>query len=160
MVRPQHIDERESQQHIGYVSIAALIVHPDRERFLVGTRRTSEDFSAGNLCFPSRRVARDESVTTTLSDVVRTQTGLEPDPLTSVYLSSIAFRRPDYPVLQLVFGTSPLMSHGITLDPREVMEALYWVTPARLKEIRKDEYADRMLEAVRIAAERCVLRIN
>jgi hypothetical protein len=144
--------------HHGYVSIAALIVHPEKERFLMATRDDDADFQPGGVMLPSRRIYEGQHVSDGLADVMYEQTGLEWG--LHQYLGSHVFNRPDAPVLQLCFGVDALNDK---LKPHEKRLHDYrWLTYEEFMDEcwqeERNEYYNQLQHTVFTASSRGLLR--
>jgi len=105
-----------AEKYLRYLSVTALIVAPDRKRFLIGDRSGEDRFYPETTVFPSGRVEGKESIIERLYKEIDFETGVVVDRKSKIYLGECSFPRDGYQVNQLCFGV--LAVPGFNISPR------------------------------------------
>ncbi len=117
--------------HLRYVSVAALIVSPDRKKLLICKRSDSDSYEPCSVVFPSGRVEGKELLKERLLAEIREEVGVQIDEESTVYIGECVFLRDGLPVNQVCFGVRATNT-AIRPDSKE-LKSIRWVMPVEFR---------------------------
>ena len=117
--------------HLRYISVAALIVSKDRNHFLLGVRGDGDAFKPGSVVFPSGRLEGDETMRKRIFAEIAEEVGIPVDEGSLTYIGECVFKRQEIPVNQLCFA---VVATDDTIAPRSTeLNTIKWMTVADFK---------------------------
>ncbi len=151
-------------RYVRYVSVAALLISKERDRFIVGRRVDYDSFKPGELVFPSGRLQKDDKnlLGRLWNEIEDEVPQLGCFYTNEVYCGDCYFLRDGLPVIQLCFAMPLANSSKDRLPTKShAFKEIFWADISLLQQEysrTQNSYIQEMIRFCKIAQEKGMLK--